>query len=381
MPSITEETMAAVRQVLIVGGGIGGLTLAVALREQGIAADIVELEARVLGVGITLTGTALRALSMLGLAAGCVERGFGFDFFEVSDGAGNPQAKNPLAKGGPGLPAAVGMPRPALADFLTEVAQAKGASIRHGLTVDTMTEDSDGVDARFTDGSGAQYDLVVGADGVFSSVRKRLFGDAYEPIYAGQGVFRFTTERNPSIHNIHVFVGPKLKAGFLPMGAGWMYLFTTVNYATNPRIDKSTSHLIFKEALKDFTAPVVVEARERMCSSEKVIWRPFEITLVPSPWYRGRIILIGDAAHSMTPHLTAGGAMAIEDAVVLAEALSRDEPLPNLLDAFMQRRFQRVRTACNISLAISKLEQADEPDVGQIYAMTKKGYTLLGENF
>jgi 2-polyprenyl-6-methoxyphenol hydroxylase-like FAD-dependent oxidoreductase len=73
--------------------------------------------------------------------------------------------------------------------------------------------------------------------------------------------------------------------------------------------------------------------------------------------------------------------MAIEDAIVLAETLAREEPLPILLNAFMQRRFERVRTACEISLAICKLEQAEEPDVGQIYALTKKGYTLLGENF
>jgi len=373
--------MAAVRRVLIVGGGIGGLTLAVALRGRGILTEVVELEARVLGVGITLTGTALRALDMAKLATGCVERGFGFDFFEISDGAGKPIAKNPLAATGAGFPAAVGMPRPVLADFLTAAANDLGASIRHGLTVDTMEQDDDGVDARFTDGSRGRYDLVVGADGVFSSIRKRIFGNAYEPIYAGQGVFRFTTERIPSIDNIHVFVGPKLKAGFLPLGDDSMYLFTTLSYPTNPRIDESKSHLIFQEALKDFTAPVVVEVRKRMRSSENVIWRPFEITLVPPPWYQRRVILIGDAAHSMTPHLTAGGAMAIEDAVVLADTLSRDEPLASLLHAFMQRRFERVRAACEISLAICKLEQADEPDIDRIYALTKKGYTLLGESF
>ena len=118
-----------------------------------------------------------------------------------------------------------------------------------------------------------------------------------------------------------------------------------------------------------------------MRAAEKVIWRPFENTLVPSPWYRGRVVLIGDAAHTMTPHLTAGGGMAIEDAVILAEALAQDGSLPGRLDEFMQRRFERVRTACDISLAICKLEQAPEPDVGQIYALTGKGYALLGESF
>ena len=73
--------------------------------------------------------------------------------------------------------------------------------------------------------------------------------------------------------------------------------------------------------------------------------------------------------------------MAIEDAVILAEFLSRDEPLATVLNQFMERRFERVRTACDISLAICKLEQAPDPDVGQIYALTGKGYALLGESF
>src|SRR5271155_1188658 len=145
--------MAAVERVLIVGAGIGGLAAAIALRERGIAVDVVELETRVLGLGITLTGTTLRALDMVGLADGAARQGFGFDFFMVSDGAGNLQAKNPLPPARPGLPAAVGIPRPLFADFMTAAAIAKGASIRYGLTVDTMEQDDTAVDVRFTDGS------------------------------------------------------------------------------------------------------------------------------------------------------------------------------------------------------------------------------------
>ena len=122
--------MAAVQRVLIVGAGIGGLTLAIALRPRGIAAEVVEIEARVVGVGITLTGSTLRALDRVGLAAGCAERGFGFDFFLVSDGEGKLQATNPLPPSVPGLPAAVGLQRPVFADFMTKSAEAKGASIR-----------------------------------------------------------------------------------------------------------------------------------------------------------------------------------------------------------------------------------------------------------
>lgn len=373
--------MAAVQRVLIVGAGIGGLTLAIALRQCGIAADVVEIEARVVGVGITLTGATLRALDRIGLAASCVERGFGFDFFKISDHTGKLQATNPLPPSVPGLPAAVGMQRPTFANFMTKTAETNGACIRSGLTVHEIHERADGVDVSFTDGSSGSYDLVVGADGVFSSIRKRIFGNTHEPNYVGQGVYRFMTERDPSIDQIHVFVGPKFKAGFIPLTKDTMYLFTTMSYPAQTRIDEDKTHLILKEALQGFTAPIVVDVRERMRSPDKVIWRPFENTLVPLPWHRGRVMIIGDAAHTMTPHLTAGGGMAIEDAVILAEVLSQDGALPGRLDEFMQRRFERVRAACDISLQICKLEQAAEPDVGQIYALTGKGYALLGESF
>ena len=92
------------------------------------------------------------------------------------------------------------------------------------------------------------------------------------------------TERDPAIDQLHVFVGPKLKAGFIPLSNDSMYLFTTMIYPPNTRIDEGKSHTILKEALKDFTAPAVVEARDHMLSAEKVIWRPFENTLVPAPW-------------------------------------------------------------------------------------------------
>ena len=153
----------------------------------------------------------------------------------MSDGAGKLQATNPLPPSVSGLPAAVGLQRPVFADFMTKSAEAKGATIRSGLTVADLREDASGVDASFTDGSSGRYDLVVGADGVFSSIRKRIFGDAHEPIYVGQGVYRFMTERDPSIDQIHVFVGPKLKAGFIPLSKDTMYLFTTMNYPPHTR--------------------------------------------------------------------------------------------------------------------------------------------------
>jgi 2-polyprenyl-6-methoxyphenol hydroxylase-like FAD-dependent oxidoreductase len=83
----------------------------------------------------------------------------------------------------------------------------------------------------------------------------------------------------------------------------------------------------------------------------------------------------------MTPHLTAGGGMAIEDAIILAETLAQGRSVSNALQTFMERRFERVRAACEISLEICKLEQAPEPDVAKIYSLTGQGYALLGKEF
>ena len=93
------------------------------------------------------------------------------------------------------------------------------------------------------------------------------------------------------------------------------------------------------------------------------------------------MVLIGDAAHSMTPHLTSGGGMAIEDAVVLTEALSNTSDIETALQNFVTRRYNRVRSVCETSLEISYLEQEPEPDGQKVYQKTMQGYAALAEAF
>jgi 2-polyprenyl-6-methoxyphenol hydroxylase-like FAD-dependent oxidoreductase len=92
-----------------------------------------------------------------------------------------------------------------------------------------------------------------------------------------------------------------------------------------------------------------------------VVYRPLEALLLPRPWYRGRILLIGDAAHATTPHLGQGSAQAVEDAVVLGELLAREAPLPQLFEEFMQRRFERCRFIVESSLQLGDWEQTPVP--------------------
>ena len=177
-------------------------------------------------------------LDRVGLAAGCAERGFGFDFFLVSDGAGKLQAKNPLPPAVPGFPGRGRTKRPLFANFMTEAAESQGAlDPLSACTVEADWGRYAPFRVRFTDEqlpttSWSAPTVSFPASASACSVK-------HEPIYVGQGVYRFMTERDPSIDQLHVFVGPKLKAGFIPLSRDSMYLFTTMSYPPHTRIDES----------------------------------------------------------------------------------------------------------------------------------------------
>ena len=183
--------MKPIRRVLIVGGGIGGLSLAVALGRRGIQAEIVEIksEHKVYGVGIIQPGNALRALNGLGLMERCLAEGLQIDYYEMNDSDGRFIARMKLLRiASPDIPAVNGLPRMALHRILTEAATAVGARIRLGLSVQALEQAGDEVDVTLTDGSREKYDLVVGADGIRSRIRTLLFGGQFDPQYTGHGV-------------------------------------------------------------------------------------------------------------------------------------------------------------------------------------------------
>src|SRR5260221_6582448 len=158
-----ERLMKPFKRVLIVGGGIGGLTLAVALGRRGVRADVIELkpEHTVHGVGIIQPGNALRALGTLGLMDTCLAEGFQTDHYVMYDAAGDFIARMQLMRmAGPATPAVNGMPRTALHRILTKAAEKAGARTRLGLTVSSITSHGDRADVVLSNGSEETYDLV-----------------------------------------------------------------------------------------------------------------------------------------------------------------------------------------------------------------------------
>lgn len=357
--------VAGVKNVLIVGGGIGGLTAAIAFAKHGIHADIVEIKAEpsVYGVGIIQPGNALRALDALGLMQACLAAGFPIEKYRYFDAQEHLLATLDLMRiVDPNTPATNMIPRPALHRILMDAAQSAGVSMRFGLTLKSVAFDSQAADVELSDGTRARYDLVVGADGIRSHVRGLLFGDI-KPQFTGHGVWRFTTQRPPELDFQAMYMGVGLKAGLVPLTPDTMYLLLVTNEPENRWMQPDRLH----DLLRDYLAPfggMVAEARERLTDPKDVVYVPIEEIELAPPWHKGRAVLIGDAAHASSPHIAQGAAMAIEDAVVLAEiaAVSGGE-VEAMLDAFEKRRYPRCKFVQELSRKVGINGNLADPEM------------------
>jgi 2-polyprenyl-6-methoxyphenol hydroxylase-like FAD-dependent oxidoreductase len=352
--------VANIRKVLVVGGGIAGLTLAVALRRRDIDVDIVELqpEWNVLGVGISLTGPTLRALKSIGLIDQCVGVAFGFDRIVFADAAGRPFGSLNMPRlCGPDYPATVAIARSALHDVLIRNAEELGVPIALGTTVSSLKQGADTVEVELTDGTRASYDFVVGCDGSRSAVRSLVFNDVPDASFTGLAVWRATMPRHKDVDCMQMFYGPNTKAGVNPHSRDEMFLFLVQPIRDGQRLPPEQMHVLLAEQLRDFSGDVMVHAREWVNDPAKVDYRPMNSFLLPPPWHRGRVAVIGDAAHTTTPHLATGAGIAIEDAVVLAELLAADMTIVELLDRFMSRRHDRCRLVVETAVKLGEMEK------------------------
>ncbi|MCY0853614.1 FAD-dependent oxidoreductase [Cupriavidus sp. D39] len=353
--------MPTIKKALIVGAGIGGLTAAIALRRKGIEVEMVELnpEWSVYGVGIIQPNNMLRALDRIGLAQECVKVGAGFAGWRIHDKDGNHlmDARSTSAAA-PLFPENNGITRPRLHKILSDSALATGATVTLGTTVDAIHEDEDGVHVTFPDGTSRNYDLVIGADGIYSRVRGMVFGEKYQPTFIGQAVWRYNLPRVSDVAWGELFFGPDSKVGLVPMSDREMYMLLVTAEPGNPWMEKELLADKMRQRLAEYTG-LIANLRELITDPAGVVYKPMETILMPAPWNKGRVLLIGDAAHAATPHLAQGAAMAIEDAVLLGDLLANDTPLQDALSDFMRRRFSRARFVYESCNQISAWEQEE----------------------
>ncbi len=352
--------------VLVIGGGIGGLSCAIALRQAGHDVHLVELNAgwQTYPTGITLQAHAYRAFDRIGVAHDVAAHGYtglGSRVCRADGTVLNEILGQPLE---PGLPVAGGIMRPALQDILQRRAQALGMRVSLGLTFSRIEKQGDEVEVEFTDASVARYDLVIGADGVFSKVRSLIFPDAREPHFTGQGSFRKVASRPPEIDMMTMYLGHQAKAGVTPASEELMFLWTLTPEPNDDIMPPDWQVARLREVFDGFGG-VIGAIRDTLAPDTALIYRPLKALMLPKPWHSGRVLLIGDAAHATTPHLSSGASAAVEDAWVIAEHLSQSASMEEALRSFTERRFERCRFVVETSLEIGRLELAGAPSSQQ----------------
>lgn len=329
-----------IERVLIVGAGMAGLTLAISLRRQGLNPDIVERQPAwpVQGAGIYLVGNAMRALESLHLANEVLQNGSAIQTQTLLDVRGRQLAvidtQSVWAKCGP----CVGIRRASLQSILVKA--LGDAEVRFGTSVSALVQQKDCAAVRFSDGGELFYDLVVGADGVRSSIRSHLFGNV-KPRFCGQVGWRFLVSCPPSITGWTLFAGNRGVFLLIPVGGGQAYCYgdASVDKPFDDPLEGRLERLRLRFA--SYASPVP-EALAELQSSEQIHFGAIEDVL-QEPWGVGSSLLIGDAAHATSPNMASGAAMAFEDALVLSSLIVSGREVAQVQSDYTAHRLKKVR--------------------------------------
>ena len=316
-------------RVLIVGAGIAGLALARALRLRGITAEVVERTAEweASGAGMYLPGNCARALDELGILPEVTARASPIVRQRFLDHRGRLLTDVDVDRYWEGVGGCVAITRGSLHEALR--AGSAEAPVRLGLSLSDLSDEGE---ARFSDGSTGEYDLVVGADGVHSTIRTLAFADS-PACYVGQASWRFVAEGFPEIGEWTVMLGRNRAFLTVALGNGTVYCYADVN-TTDPA---GARRLEWRELFADFADPV----SRLLEHGGDAYFAPIE-EVTPPAWTAGRVVLVGDAAHASSPNMAQGVAMALEDALVLADVLATSQPVEQALTEYQRRRTSRV---------------------------------------
>jgi 2-polyprenyl-6-methoxyphenol hydroxylase-like FAD-dependent oxidoreductase len=329
-----------VRRVLIVGGGLAGLALARALRQAGFEPELIEREAAWggAGTGMYLPANGARALRALGLESAVAARAATVPRQRVLDHRGRLLTDIDLHRLWGEVGPCLAVPRTALHQVLRA-----GVPVSLGRTVRSI-EGLDGpVQVTFDDGRGDEYDLVVGADGLRSTIR-RLAVDPRPPLPVGQHSWWFLASRPAQVTAWTVLLGQGASFLTVPVGPGQVYCYADVDGdgagagAGGDDLDGDPVRSL-RRLFAGFAAPVPY-LLDQLEDPARVHVAPIE-EVADERWGRSAVVLVGDAAHGMSPNMAQGAALAFEDAVVLATCLRTAGTLGDALAGFVARRSRR----------------------------------------
>ena len=322
-------------RILIVGAGIAGLALSRALRRRGCFPHIIERNAdwSDSGTGMYLPGNALRALRALQIEADVKMRGAAIETQRFCDHRGHLLREIDLGSVWRETGPCIAVHRTDLHAALRETPDA--SRVRMGVTLSTIDQGSKSVIVHLSDDTQEQYDVVVGADGIRSAVRRLAFKDAGLRALK-QWSWRFVIPCPPQITTWSVLMNRASACLMMPIGRGRAYCYVDLMGQEPPT--NSTNCL--QKVLSDFAGPAT-PVREALEGSVAIHAAQIEEVVLDS-WSRGRVLLVGDAAHAMSPNMAQGAAMAVEDALVLADCLAEWPSIETAVSAYEARRIPRV---------------------------------------
>ena len=339
------------RTALVIGGGIAGPVAAVALQKAGIEPVVYEAyEHSAEGVGaflgLGLNGIdALRAVHMDGPV---VARGFATPRMVIANGNGRVLADFPNGGTLPDGTHAITISRPDLYAALREEAARRGVAMEYGKRLVDAAVNAGGVRASFADGSTAEADLLVGADGIRSTTRRLIDPAAPEPTYVGflnTGGYASGADvaAEPGVN--HLVFGKRSFFGYVRHPSGDVWWFANPPTATEP--DPAALAAIpadeWRQRLCELFADDATPALAAISHTDHIFagWMTYDMPTVPV-WHHNQMIVIGDAAHAVSPSAGQGASMAIEDAVILGKCL-RDMPsVPAAFSRYEKLRRHRV---------------------------------------
>jgi 2-polyprenyl-6-methoxyphenol hydroxylase-like FAD-dependent oxidoreductase len=373
-----------IKKALVIGGGISGLTAGAALARRGIDVDLVEIKKALGdqgGVGLSIMGNASKALATIGAAEACVRAGMPADFFTVRAPTGEVIAVPPWpALGKPKWPAQIGISRADFHEILSNAATSAGVNVYCDTTTQSIDDGETQAHVVFTDGRRGDYDLIVAADGIYSATRSQLFPEVTGPQRTGLAIWRALVPRPDGITTTQLhFGGPQGVVGVCPINESDCYLYCIHEAFEGERRDPTTLHTQLREKIEGYGGLIPALASQ-IYDPANVSYRPLEWMLMPAPWYRGRVVLIGDSAHANPPNVAQGAAMGIEDAVVLAEEVSNTGTLASALACFMTRRFSRVQLVVEVSCRVAKNQVEHTPGFDAAAEITRAS-TALAEPY
>ncbi|WP_346008079.1 FAD-dependent oxidoreductase [Janibacter terrae] len=342
--------------ILVSGAGIAGCAAAIALAEAGHDVRLVERQEEwaFASSGIFLYANALVSLEALGALDPVLAAGFvvpeGRNLY--LDHLGDPIVTTyyPTADDGR-IPAVVGIKRAELHRILADRLAEVGVDVELGTTIADLAEEAQGVRVVTSDGRVCSHDLVVSCEGLRSPLRQYV-APGSEVRYSGFGIWRSVHERPRDLTDKIMQMGAGTRLGIMPISEDRLYTFGTVVDPDKTWHQRADWPRLMREALAEHQGPAR-PLLDEVDDATDVLYTAVEEVALPLPWHRGRVVLIGDAAHASTPFMGQGGAMALEDTLVLAQSLEGDD-LEQALTRFGELRHPVCTYAQDVSRRVGE---------------------------